>query len=169
MAVCDCCMQEMGDEATESCEADLDILVLPNEEEKALLSRFDRYDPEVGLKRCHDCSVRPGGQHHPGCDTERCSICGQQAIMGCEHTYEAEGEIHDGRNARWTGIFPGTLEAIHLGLFCWENPDCKDGLPWWVPCGPDHPKAIADLNTLADYRMGSISRDAIERRKAEFS
>ena len=25
--------------------------------------------------RCHDCRVKTGGFHHPGCDMERCPIC----------------------------------------------------------------------------------------------
>lgn len=34
--------------------------------------------------RCHDCNAAPGYYHHPGCDRERCPICGLQLIT-CEH------------------------------------------------------------------------------------
>ena len=40
--------------------------------------------PYDGPGSCHDCSVRAGGRHHPGCDMERCPRCGGQLIAcGC--------------------------------------------------------------------------------------
>lgn len=33
---------------------------------------------------CHDCNAADGHMHHPGCDMERCPICGRQLIScGC--------------------------------------------------------------------------------------
>jgi hypothetical protein len=34
--------------------------------------------------RCHDCGAKVGHYHHPGCDLERCPVCGQQALF-CDH------------------------------------------------------------------------------------
>lgn len=42
-----------------------------------------------GKDHCHDCNVRPGQFHHPGCDMERCPKCGGQAI-GCDCTAGVE-------------------------------------------------------------------------------
>ena len=31
-------------------------------------------------RECHDCKVKPGQFHVPGCDVESCPACGGQAI-----------------------------------------------------------------------------------------
>jgi hypothetical protein len=36
---------------------------------------------------CHDCAVKKGQLHVPGCDGERCPACGGQAIS-CDCDYE---------------------------------------------------------------------------------
>ena len=36
---------------------------------------------------CRNCAVIKGQLHVPGCDVERCPVCGEQAITcDCEHT-----------------------------------------------------------------------------------
>ncbi len=40
-----------------------------------------RHDADA-VEHCHDCRVKVGEYHHPGCDAERCPKCGGQAI-GC--------------------------------------------------------------------------------------
>lgn len=61
------------------------------------------------LRRCHDCGAAPGQPHGDNCDVERCSVCGGQYMCcGCEG--------HDKSFARWTGWWPGGLEADALGI-----------------------------------------------------
>lgn len=61
------------------------------------------------IQNCHDCDAKPGLVHSTGCDTEQCSVCGEQWI-GCGH------RNHDKQFARWTGLWPGFAEATVLGL-----------------------------------------------------
>ncbi len=62
-------------------------------------------------RTCPDCGAYPGEVHAIGCDIERCSVCGGQRIQcGCPG--------HDRRFARWSGFYPGLLEAaaLHIDL-----------------------------------------------------
>jgi hypothetical protein len=65
--------------------------------------------PLEGLVNCYDCGVAPGQIHRDGCDIEICSVCGGQYLM-CGH------KNHDPAFARWTGFWPGEVEAEKLGL-----------------------------------------------------
>ena len=40
---------------------------------------------------CHDCAVVKGQLHVPGCDVERCPVCGGQAIS-CDCPYDGDDD-----------------------------------------------------------------------------
>jgi hypothetical protein len=46
-------------------------------------STMQRRTHTDGEGYCHDCNAAPGSYHHPGCDWERCPVCGGQ-IIGCD-------------------------------------------------------------------------------------
>lgn len=103
------------------------------EEEKTKIIK-DLIEKESSDKRptCPDCGVSIGENHVEGCDVARCSVCGFQRL-GCE----CEG----GNGGIWTGIWPGTLEALELGLVCCWN-DTKE----WT----------ADLNAYVKKKIDNM-------------
>ena len=127
---------------------------------------------EEGPDHCGDCAAAPGQYHVHGCDVERCARCGFQAI-GCDCIYDVNDidtvamewthpeiynkgpteEMHDrwdkewgSRRLRWTGFWPGSLEAAALGWFSVFGPDQKPPVRGWVQCTKDTPGARPDLN-----------------------
>ena len=111
MAICEFCAEEM--QTADSCD------VTGIQAEGTTHARL-RWGEELRFpgrrrptERCHDCAVRPGGFHHPGCDMEECPICGDQMLMcGCGFDEEEAGESHAGpmdvlgRLAAVTGLGP---------------------------------------------------------------
>lgn len=89
-------------------------------------------------KNCHDCGAKPGEQHVPGCDTERCPNCGGQIIScGCPSE-----EVEKLKPLPWTGIWPGTEECVEFSWFSRMTPG------GWMPCTLDALEAGPDLNRL---------------------
>ena len=105
------------------------------------------------MNGCPDCGVAPGEFHLAGCDVERCPYCGGQAVMcGCDSP-------PDDRLA-WTGRWPGELEAIQLGYKCLHSGR------GYIPCTPDTPGAMPDLNRfLSDYEWSRPERCYVKRKR----
>lgn len=86
---------------------------------------------------CPDCGATIGKHHRRGCDVARCLATGQQRLS-C-------GERHDHGKDTWTGRWPGDAECEQFGWYVQDR--CTEGLGF-VPCAPDAPGAMTDLNRL---------------------
>ena len=51
--------------------------------EKARVPFGNEADSDADSGHCHECAVLKGQLHVPGCDFERCPVCGDPAI-GCD-------------------------------------------------------------------------------------
>lgn len=80
MAVCTECGQQMLE--ADACA--MDEIQISGEWYK----RNRDYHDLSSNGRCHDCNVKHGEYHHPGCDMERCPECGEQ-LLGCDCEVEA--------------------------------------------------------------------------------
>ena len=138
-----------------------------NDIDTSAIAVTDRHE----IHDCRQCGAVPGAMHVEGCGVERCG-CGYQAI-GCdcsEEDYRAQRP-----NNRWTGVWPGVLDAEALGYFCRDfhpdgSPVTKDnpltheramarGIRYHVPCTIDDPGAHADLNRYYRERaMGTLPK-----------
>jgi hypothetical protein len=115
-------------------------------------------------KNCHDCDVKPGELHKPGCDVERCPWCGHQ-IISC-YCEGVDSWVMKNRMP-WTGVWPGEEECIEFDLWCrwiptpgFEENKAKFGIEeafrrlgnrgigHWEVCTKDTPGARPDLNRL---------------------
>ncbi len=79
MAVCTFCNDDML--KVDDCSANR--IIRFEDDSKDYNASTAHFTEENG--RCHDCYVKHGNYHHPGCDTERCPKCGGQ-LISCDCT-----------------------------------------------------------------------------------
>lgn len=85
MALCTWCLEDMLE--VDGCTGN-EKVKFPDGEELDSIPNGD--------EKCHDCGVKEGARHHPGCDWERCPKCqGQLISCGCLDKEEDE-EDEDG-------------------------------------------------------------------------
>lgn len=101
---------------------------------------------------CPDCGVKPGELHKPGCDVERCPVCGGQALQclrTCPHCHETIAGCNDEAIETkdlvpWSGEWPGKAECREYGFYC----KLVKGKGWITTCDKDDLEAIEDMNRL---------------------
>lgn len=69
---------------------------------------------------CPDCHVPPGQPHDDGCDTARCTSCGEQRIT-CKH-----GGSDIGWGQIWNGPADAAARVRQLEARLWENSDARE-------------------------------------------
>lgn len=85
MALCHWCELEMTDGVScSTAELHRGGLSVP-------MVRFGQERPKWRGARCGDCGAPRGGFHHPGCDVQRCPVCGGQ-MLSCGCRFDEDGD-----------------------------------------------------------------------------
>lgn len=80
MAKCEICNKNMLD--ADTCKK---VPIIVNGKEYNPIPYGSEIKGVEPIERCHDCGIKPGGLHHPGCDMEVCPVCrGQMIICDCD-------------------------------------------------------------------------------------
>lgn len=78
---CDWCNKDMSNKDTISCAENVKVDFGDGVRNPI---RFGDEKYHWDGESCHDCNIKIGGIHHPGCDVEECPKChGQLISCGC--------------------------------------------------------------------------------------
>jgi len=79
MCKCNYCGLEMQDENTIDCPENR-IIEFSDGISLPAVPYANEHVTDTKNHRCHDCEVKIGHYHHPGCDMEKCPQCKGQLI-----------------------------------------------------------------------------------------
>lgn len=97
MSKCHWCNQEMTSKESTTCTFPRATNVITMEVRDRLPYLPEGWTEELD-QRCHDCGVRVGGYHHPGCDMEICPFCGGQ-LLACPCVLEPTKPLESSKEA----------------------------------------------------------------------
>jgi hypothetical protein len=118
---------------------------------------------------CHDCGVKEGQFHKPGCDSERCPFCGGQ-LISCDCCYEKLGLVDREKYPDTEGLPP---EIYNGGLTSeqskkWDRILRKKGLVPYIVypnicgrCGTLWPELFMVSNEEWEHYIQKDARDLI--------
>ena len=85
MAKCEACGQEML--TAKGCTF-THVITHQGKKYKRIKFGEESWLPDWAPETCGDCGAHRGEYHHPGCDIERCPICGGQ-LLSCDCDIES--------------------------------------------------------------------------------
>lgn len=120
------------------------------------------------MRNCPKCPAEIGQPHTAHCPVARCLHTGEQRLMHwafgprriavtariADVVMVTEDEDnHDCGSDLWTGEMPGVVEARAFGWWCRPATTADAPLTGWIPCPPDTPGAVLDLNRLFTHAI----------------